>query len=218
MDRGLVKINWNELDNLTEEDITYFLSLEGKTVEAICRIRKMDREEVQRQIIEGKVKYRFLAKSKNEQELFMTLCNAGKQDKLSLLYGIDAENRTKLLEFIRKNYSEMNSKHKETAIWIIGELKASNFIDILNKALVHKHVNIRRMSVSAMGKLLEKACEVPLIRALEDENPQVVMYAVKALLKLKSERALEKVKQIYKSSEKDYLRNAAEEFIKTFEA
>ncbi|ERI90726.1 PBS lyase HEAT-like repeat protein [Clostridiales bacterium oral taxon 876 str. F0540] len=218
MDRGLVKIDWKELNNLTEEDITYFLSLEGKTVDAICRIRKMDREEVQRHIIDGKVKYRFLAKSNNEQELFITLCNAGKQDKLSLLSGIDNGNKIKLLEFIRKQYAEMNSKYKETAIWIIGELKALNLIDILNKALVHKHVNIRRMAVSAMGKLADKACEVPLIRALDDENPQVVMYAVKALSKLKSERAIEKVKQIHICSEKDYLRNAAEEFIKAFEA
>lgn len=214
---GLANFDWKELDKLTDEDITYFLSLEGKTVEAICRIRKMDREEVQRHIIEGKVKYRFLVKSKNEEQLFLTLCSAGKQDKLSVLQSIDNDNKEKLIAYIRKQYADMSSKYKETAIWIIGELKAVSALDILNKATVHKHVNIRRMAVSAMGKLGEKASEIPLIRAIDDENPQVAMYAIKSLTKIKSNKAYDKVKQIYMNSTKEYLKKAAEEYMNSIE-
>jgi hypothetical protein len=212
LNKGLVNLDWNNLDSLSDSEITYFLSLEGKTIEAICRIRRLEREEVQRQIIEGKIKYRFLAKSNSEEELFQTLCNSVKQDKLSVLETLSEETRERLVKFIRAEYVNMPSKSKETAIWIIGEIKDKSCIDILMKSVVHKHVNIRRMAVSALGKLEDKASEVPLIRALEDENSQVVLYAVKSLAKLKSERAVNKIKQIYVKTEKDYLKRAAEEF------
>lgn len=217
LDKGLVKFDWNHLEGLSDSDITYFLSLEGKTVEAICRIRKLDREEVQRHIIEGKIKYRFLVRSKSEEELFKTLCNTAKQDKLSVLASLNDESRERLIEFIKSEYAKMESKGKETALWIIGELKTKAALDILIKSIVHKHVNIRRMAVSALGKLEDKAGEMALLRALEDENAQVVMYAIKSLAKIKSERALNKIKDIYVSSDKDYLRRAAEEFILGFQ-
>jgi HEAT repeat protein len=213
---GLINLDWKDLDSLSDSDITYFLSLEGKTIEAICRIRRIEREEVQRQLIEGKIKYRFLNKSNSEEDLFQTLCSAVKQDKLSVLANLNNETREKLIRFIREEYGNMPSKNKETAIWIIGELKVKICIDILVKSVVHKHVNIRRMAVSALGKLEDKASEMPLIRALEDENSQVVLYAIKSLVKIKSEKAVNKIKQIYVTTEKDYLKRAAEEFLGSF--
>lgn len=213
---GLINLDWQDLDSLSDSDITYFLSLEGKTIDAICRIRRLEREEVQRQLIEGKIKYRFLSKSNSEEDLFQTLCSAVKQDKLSVLANLNNETREKLIRFIREEYGKMPSKNKETAIWIIGELKVKICIDILVKSVVHKHVNIRRMAVSALGKLEDKASELPLIRALEDENSQVVLYAIKSLVKIKSEKAVNKIKQIYATTEKDYLKRAAEEFLGSF--
>jgi HEAT repeat protein len=139
-----------------------------------------------------------------------------KQDKLSVLANLNNETREKLIRFIREEYGNMPSKNKETAIWIIGELKVKICIDILVKSVVHKHVNIRRMAVSALGKLEDKASEMPLIRALEDENSQVVLYAIKSLVKIKSEKAVNKIKQIYVTTEKDYLKRAAEEFLGSF--
>jgi hypothetical protein len=213
LDKGLVKVDWKDIDSFSDSDITYFLSLEGKSIEAICRIRKLEREEAHRHIIDGKIKYRFLVKSNSEEELFKTLCSTAKQDKLSVLSSLNNISREKLIEYIKRQYALMDSKSKETALWIIGELRTKAAMDILVKSIVHKHVNIRRMAVSALGKLEDKAGEMALLRALEDENSQVVMYAIKSLAKIKSERALEKVKNIYVSAEKDYLRRAAEEFI-----
>ncbi|MCS4464274.1 HEAT repeat domain-containing protein [Clostridium botulinum] len=66
-------------------------------------------------------------------------------------------------------------------------------IDILLKASVHKFINIRRMAVSALGKIGSIKGETVLIRALEDENSQVVTYAIKALNKIKSTKAKEKL-------------------------
>jgi HEAT repeat protein len=216
LDKGLVKFDWNDTANLCDSDITYFLALEGKSIDAICKIRRLEREEAQRHIIEGKIKYRYLVKSKSEDELFKTLCNTPKQDKLSVLASLNDESRERLIEYIRTEYANMQSKSKETALWIIGELKAKAVMDILMKSIVHKHVNIRRMAVSALGKLEDKTGEIALLRALEDENSQVVMYAIKSLAKINSERALIKIKNIYVTTEKDYLRRAAEEFIMGF--
>lgn len=216
LNKGLIKLNWNEIDNFTSEDITYYLFLEGKSAEAISKIRGIDKEEVKRHIVEGKIKYRFLAKSNSAGELFETLCSLGKQEKLSALEALDKENITKLAGYIRNNYTSMLSKQKESAIWILGELKSIDNLDILQKAVVHKHVNIRRMAVSAMGKIGNKISEVPLIRVLEDENSQVVLYAIKSLSKIKSEKAMGRIKSIYETTSKDYLKRAAEDYLNNF--
>lgn len=217
LDKGLVKFDWNDADNLSDSEITYFLSLEGKSISAICKIRGLNREEVQKHIIEGKIKYRFLAKSKDEKALFETLCGVGKTDKLSVLNAISKDNKEKLIIYIKNEFSNMTSKNKEYALWIIGELKALEVLDIPLKSVVHKHVNIRRMAVSALGKIGDKASETALIRALEDENLQVVLYAIKALKKIKSEKAILKIREIEEISGKDYIVRAAKEYLEEIE-
>lgn len=217
MNDGLLNFDWNDVDKFSEEEITYFLSLEGKSMEAMCRIRALTKEEVQRHIIEGKIKYRYLAKSKTLNELFETICKLPKAEKLTLLQALKPDVKEKLLEYIKSEYMNMPSIYKETAIWILGELKDANGLPILQKAVVHKHTNIRRMAVSALGKIGDKASENALIRALEDENPQVVSYAVKALGKVKSERAYDKIKYIYNTTTKEYVKKASEEYMSILE-
>lgn len=213
LSKSLIKIDWNKAEEYANEDISYFLFLEGKPIDAICKIRNLEKVVVQEHLIKGKIKYRFLAKSKDERELFNAICNAGKLDKINLLNSIDQINQKALLSFIRSNYTDMLSKDKECAVWIVGELKDKDYSDILLKALVHKHVNIRRMAVSAMGKMELTSFEGPLIRSLDDENPQVVQYAIKALTKLKSKNALKRIETIYTLSDKQYIKNAAKEFM-----
>ncbi len=87
-------------------------------------------------------------------------------------------------------------KDKEAAVWIIGELKEVSCLDILIKASVNKYINVRRMAVSAMGKMGDIRAEGALLRALGDENPQVISYAIKSLGKIKSEKAITKIKYI----------------------
>jgi len=211
---GLINVNWDEIDKYSEGEITYFLFLEGKSVEAIRKIRKIDNETVHKHIIEGKIKYRFLVRSNNFNELFQSLIKAGKQDKLSLIKGLSSEHSKGFIEFIRKRYVEMTGTEKEVAIWILGELADSSSLDILTKASVHKFVSIRRMAVSAMGKICDIKAETALIRALEDENPQVVLYAIKALTKMSSTASREKIIKLASKSDKNYIKNAAAEFIK----
>lgn len=217
MYKGLVKFDWKDIDSFTEDDITYFLFLEGKPIDAICKIRSITKEEVQRHIIEGKIKYRFLVKSSSEEELFQNINSLGKQEKLALLSSLSEENKQKIINYIKNKYMDMPTTSKESALWIIGELKAVSALEILMKSIVHKHVNIRRMSASAMGKLGDMSTETALIRALEDENAQVVQYAIKSLAKLKSRKAVEKIRNIGLNADKEYLKRAAEEYLNSIE-
>ncbi|MFD3156200.1 HEAT repeat domain-containing protein [Haloimpatiens sp. FM7330] len=213
MKKNLVNVTWDNIDNYSDIEISYFLFLEGKSIEAICRIRALDKITVQKHIIDGKIKYRFLAKSSNEKELFKLIIEAGKEDRLLFLKSLELSTKNALVGFIKENYADMRPKYKEKAVWILGELKANEGIDILLKASVHKFVSIRRMAVSAMGKIGDTKCEIALIRALDDENPQVVLYAIKALYKLKSTKAMHKIKYIKDNTQKEYLKNAAKDFL-----
>jgi len=216
MKTGLIKIDWNDIEKYSDEEITYFLFLEGKPAEAICKIRNIDKLTYEKHIIEGKIKYRFLVKSNSTEEFFKIISSAGKEDKLLVLNSLNKEYKTRLATYIKDNYIEMAPKDKEAAVWILGELKESFAVDILIKASIHKNVSIRRMAVSAIGKLGDKRCETALLRALEDENSQVVLYAIKALAKVESSKAKDKIQGILHNTEKEYLKNAAKEYLNTF--
>lgn len=211
--KGMLHVDWQDITNYTDEDITYFLFLEGKPVESLCKIRKLNKEVIQKHILDGKIKYGILAKSDDIQALFQTISSSGKQDKVETLKCLDTDNKFKMIEFIKNNYIHMKTKDKENAIWITGEIGDKESLNILMKASVHNHVNVRRMAVSAAGKIGDKCMEPLLIRALEDSNPQVVMYAIKALKKIKSKNAIGKIKELSINSQKDYIKRIAEEYI-----
>ena len=210
---GLINIDWQSISKYSEEEISYFLFLEGKTIEAICKIRNLDNAIVQKHIIDGKIKYRFLVQSNDADELFKSIAKAGKEDKIYFLNSLGDENKNKLTQLIKTSYAEMLPKDKEAAVWILGELKEVSCLDILIKASVHKYINVRRMAVSAMGKMGDERAEGALLRALSDENPQVISYAIKSLGKIKSEKAITKIKYIYDSTDKKYLIDAAQKFL-----
>ncbi len=211
---GLIKYDWNFIENYSDEEISYFLSLEGKSLDAISKIRNIDRATVQKHIINCKIKYRFLVKSDSPGELFKSLMVAAKSERLLVLNGIDRVNREKLIYFMITSYMDMGLKDKEAAIWIMGELRSKSCVDILIKATVNNHVNIRRMAISALGKIGDSRAERSLIRALDDSNPQVVSYAVKSLQKIRTGEADDKIRALFNSTDKEYIKKACEDYIK----
>ncbi|MBK5242718.1 HEAT repeat domain-containing protein [Clostridium sp.] len=213
MKKGLINIDWQCISNYSEEEISYYLFLEGKSMESICKIRNLDNSIVQKHIIEGKIKYRFLAKSNDPSELFMSIAKAGKEDKIYFLNSLLDDNKNKLVGLIKTSYTDMMPKDKEAAVWILGELKEISCLDILIKASVYKFINVRRMAVSAMGKVGDIRAEGALLRALLDDNPQVISYAIKSLGKIKSEKAIIKIKYIHDNTDKKYIIDAAEKFL-----
>ncbi len=214
---GLVEYNWDNIEQYDDSEISYYLFLEGKSLEVISKIRNISRETAQKHIIEGKIKYRFLATSKNAEELLTSIAKAGKNDKQLLLSNLDEKNTEAILKHIRDNYVQMHGKDKETAIWILGELKDINSKDILIRASVHKFVNVRRMAISAMGKINNVEFENALKRALDDENPQVVSYSLKALIKVKNKNTEEKIRKLYKTTEKEYLKKLCQDYFNMIE-
>lgn len=214
---GMLKVDWNDIDSYTTEEISYFLSLEGKSMDSISKIRNLDRKTIENHIISGKIKYGILAKSGSEKQLFYKISISGKFDKINVLKNLDKSNEKKLVKFIKLNYTDMRTKDKETALWILGEIGDMEVFDVLVKGVVHKHVNVRRMAVSAIGKLGcksgNKLGENALIRALDDTNPQVIMYAIKALIKIKSEKAAEKIEYIKDNTDKEYLKICSQQYL-----
>jgi HEAT repeats len=211
--KGLVDVDWLCISKYSHEEISYFLFLEGKTMEAICKIRNLDNAIIQKHIIDGKIKYRFLVHSNDTDELFKSIAKAGKEDKIVFLNSMSEDNKNKLTSLIKTSYVEMHPKDKEVAVWIIGELKEKSCLNILVKASVHKYINVRRMAVSAMGKMGDTRAEGALLRALVDENPQVVSYAIKSLGKIKSEKAIIQIKYIYENTDKKYIIDSAQNFL-----
>ena len=163
-------------------------------------IRRLPKEEIQSHIIEGKMKYKVIEKASNPKELLDKLCKTPKNDKIYALNMLDEDIKNKLIEFVRKNYVNLYSKEKETALWIIGELKAEEAMDVLIKGAVHKFVNVKRMALSAMSKIGSKKGEAAVLRALSDENPQVVAYAIKALTSISPDEHSDKIEDIRMNS------------------
>lgn len=216
MKSGLLNIDWKDTVSLSSDDISYFLFLEGKSIEAISLIRNIDKGIIQNEIINGKIKYRLLAKANNSPELFQRISEAGKDDRLQLLKDLDEKNKSGLSSFIKEAYQAFPIKEKEAAVWLLGELKNGDCYDILAKASVNKSVNLRRMAVSALGKMEDIKVESILLRALEDDNPQVIQYAIRALQKVKSKRGKDRIDEIIKTTDKEYLIRAAEDYISSF--
>jgi HEAT repeat protein len=213
LEKSLLKIDWKDIQSYSDEDISYFLFLEGKNIEAVSRIRNLSRETVETHIISGKIKFGMLARSKDTRELFRRICSAGKMDKLNTLTSLDEENRKGLFNYISSFYVRMNNKEKEVALWIIGECKEKMMAPILKSAVISDQINLRRLAVSAIGKIRDPLFEDTLISCLNDPNPQVVLYALKALAKIKSKKSIDKVKLISEESDKDYLIRACIELV-----
>ena len=215
--KNLIDPKWNNIDEYSQEEITYFLYIEGKGIDALCKIRNLDKITVKRQILEGKIKYGILAKSSNVSELFKALSSSGKQDRSETLNYIKDDLKKDLIKFIKENYAEMYPKDKQFAVWILGEIGDKEGLKVLTKASVHKFVNIRRMAVSAIGKIGDLSGENALVRALEDENSQVVSYAIKALKRIKSLKGQNKILKIKNTTKKDYLKRVAGEYLDSIE-
>lgn len=197
---GFININLDNLYEASEEEITYYLFLNGYNVKNLMAIRRLPKEEIQSHIIEGKMKYKVIEKASNPKELLDKLCKTPKNDKIHALNMLDEDIKNKLIEFVRKNYVNLYSKEKETALWIIGELKAEEAMDVLIKGAVHKFVNVKRMALSAMSKIGSKKGEAAVLRALSDENPQVVAYAIKALTSISPDEHSDKIEDIRMNS------------------
>lgn len=212
MKQGLVNIDY---DKSEYGDISYFLFLEGKTISEISTIRGIDKNIIENHIINGKIKYRYLIKSRSIYELLTLLLNAGKEDKKETIRNFDKEIKAEFISYVSKYIKNMNYKYKQLVFWIAGELELKELNEFMIKYSSCPDVGVRRMIISAVGKIGDKEAEDILIRTLSDENPQVRLYAVKSLIKLKSKKAVPYVNNLKSIETKEYIIRAIEDYQST---
>lgn len=209
MKYGLINIEYDKTEN---QDKSYLLFLEGKTINEISLIRGLDKNIIENQIINGKIKYRYLIKSKNIYELLVLLSNAGKEDKKETIKHFDSIIKNDFITYVNKYIDDLNNKYKQLIFWITGELRLIQLYGLMIKYSKYPDVGVRRMVVSAAGKMGDIQGESILIASLSDENPQVRLYAVKGLEKIKSKKAAACLINMKLNEEKEYIIRAINDY------
>lgn len=199
---------WDDILSLEDYIITYMLYKEGKTVEAISKIRRMSKNDVEKDII--KSKRELLINSNQKEDLLLKVISMPKKERIQYISDMNIEMRAQLSEDIYKRYIKFkNPEDRMILIWLIGELKDEKLIPILKMELSSKITNYRRLSCSALGKISRKETKDWVEEMLEDPNSQVRQYAAKALAYIGDEKTVGKLEQLYKFDEKEYVKRAA---------
>ncbi|MCB5559473.1 HEAT repeat domain-containing protein [Anaerosalibacter bizertensis] len=206
---------WKDISKIEDYFITYLLYKEGKPIESIALIRRMSKQEVEKDIIKSKI---FLSKdSKKEirEDRLVKIISLPKKDRILYLKDIKEEEKNKLSDEIYNRYIKFkNQEDRIILIWLIGELNEERFLPFLRMELRSKNVNYRRLACSALGKMGNKGAKPWLEATLKDENPQVRQYAVKALSEIGDSHTLELLREVVLTDEKEYVKRAAKQSIK----
>lgn len=201
-------LNWNNLHNLDDNQITYLLYLEGKSIDIIAKIRNLSKIEVEKQIIKGKIT---IDKTTVYEDLLVKVISMSKDERINYLMKIEGSSREILINDILKRYIKFkNHEDKMIIIWVIGELKDKRLLPILRMELKSKSANVRRLSCSALGKIKDENSRFWLEPMLKDTSPQVRQYAIKALSYIGDNNTLKVIENIFNNkNEKEYVKRAA---------
>jgi len=212
--------SWDNIDELEDAFITFLLYKEGKSIDAIAKIRNISRENIERHIIEAKIKIHSnsLNKEANRSRIDKLL-ELSKEDRIEFIKKLSFEEKEGLTKEIRDYYDRINNHDdKMVLIWIVGELKKPDLINIISKDILHRNGNIRRMVCSAIGKIRDSKGKSILHRALRDKKPQVRQYAAKALKYIGDENTIELLKEIIQDRrEKEYVKRTCLETLRGLE-
>lgn len=211
-------LSWKNINLLSDADISYLLYREGKDINAISRIRGIDKSIIEKQIIESKIKYRVNEIGEKPNEIISKLYKYSRKERVLLLEGLSDDKKKEIEEYLLENLFMVNKDECQFYIWLLGELKSKKAIQQIVTFLKCTDGNIKRICCSSLGKIGDISAENALISALSDKRPQVRQYAAKSLGKLKSKRALTYLyKLMEEDSDKNYIVNAAKEAIDMIE-
>lgn len=111
---------------------------------------------------------------------------------------------------IDKLYQELSSQNRAQFVCLMGDLQAEPAVGMLTKALQDEDANVRRLAASAVAKIGARAAIPNLIACLDDAQPQVRQYVIKALGTFADARAIEPLRRIANDeTEKEYNRKSA---------
>ncbi|MDF2672655.1 MAG: repeat protein [Clostridiales bacterium] len=203
-------VEWKEIDEISDSEITYLLYMEGKDIKTISKIRNMEKSLVEKHIIECKIKYRAFEGVKNTGDIAKKLMRYGRDERLSVIERMSNEDKFELEKYAKDMLFKATREECSFYIWLLGEFKSKDSIASISTFLKCSDGNIKRISCSALGKIGTNLSEDALINCLNDNKPQVRQYAIKALGKIKSNKALEFLRKISNDkTEKDYCIRAA---------
>jgi hypothetical protein len=203
-------VEWKNIDEIADSEITYLLYMEGKDIKTISRIRNMEKTIVENHIIECKIKYRAFEGVKNTADIAKKLMRYGRDERISVIGRMTDEDKLELEKYAKDMLFKSKREECSFYIWLLGEFKSKESIASIITFLKCSDGNIKRICCSALGKIGTNLSEEALINCLDDRKPQVKQYAIKALGKIKSKRAVELLKKISNDkNEKDYVIRAA---------
>jgi hypothetical protein len=204
------EISWINIETLNDSEISYLLYKEGKDIKTICRIRGKERSEIEKHIIECKVKYRVFEGAGNADDIVKKLIRYTKEERINSLKLMPQDELKKIEKLAISKLFDCNRDECMFYIWLLGELESKDAVSSLVTFLKCSDGNIKRMCCSALGKIGDKRAENALVQCLDETRSQVKEYAIKALGKLKSSKALSKLREFSTSSiEKPYVVRAA---------
>ncbi|KMT21251.1 HEAT repeat domain-containing protein [Clostridium cylindrosporum] len=209
------KLCWENINDLSSEDVSYLLYKEGKDIKAISIIRNLSKIEVEKHIIHSKIKYKIYKNGTDEKSILNSLMNCPKDERLSIISKMEKTEIMNIESYVINNIFNASQKECAFYIWFLGEIKSQRGIDRIITFLRCNDGTIKRMCCSAIGKIGSIKGEDALILALKENRSQVKEYAIKALGNIKSEKSLPYLEKISNSSDKEYVKLSA---IKAIEA
>lgn len=212
------KLSWSQIEEMNDTEITYLLYLEGKDIKTICRIRGIDRVDAERHIIEGKIKYRIFEGTKNTEDVVKRLLKCHKDERQNALKIMQNKELKKLERYALENLYNSTRDECLFYIWLLGEIKSKDAVPAIITFLRCRDGNIKRICCSALGKIGDLRAEDSLMLCLDEKRTQIKEYAIKALGRMKSKKALTNLKKIsLDENERDYIKRAADFAIKEIE-
>lgn len=202
---------WNKIDKLKDYQISYLLFLEGKSIYAISIIRNEDIKKIEKDIIKSKMEFQ---KSNKPPDFLVEIMSLNKDERIEKLQSLNIEEREKLVEAIYTRYTNFKSiEDRMILIWLIGELNSDKLLPFLKMELKANRFNQKRLACSALGKLKRESTKEWLEEVINDENPQVRQYAIKALKDIGDNNTIEYLNTRKNIEEKEYVLSAIDETI-----
>lgn len=212
------RVTWDDIDTLSDSQITYLLYVEGKDIKTICKIRNLERSEVERHIIEGKIKYRVYEGINSPDDILKKLMKYRREERVSFLSQMTDEEKKGLENKALSKLFDSSRDECNFYIWLLGELKSTSSVPSIVTFLKCTDGNVKRMCCSALGKIGDIRAEDGLINCVTDPRPQIREYAIKALGRIGSKKSINALNKVLSSTkEKDYIVRAAKTAIEQIE-
>jgi very-short-patch-repair endonuclease len=145
-------------------------------------------------------------------EIKVLLALPNQKERRSLLAELKKKYGTEALAVALANGLKVApSRQRERAVWCLGELgPCSNAVETLSECLAKETSHkVRRLAYSACAKIGDARCEESILLKLEQENEQVLQYALAALAACGSRRAIGSIERVLARPQPDYVVKAA---------